>query len=136
MGSMNFEEFMKQILGGEEEESGRKVVGVVDDSFVKRFKEVQEVHDRQHEAIKKRISDFADQLKKEHEAECLEHEAVELKIWEDIYDELLLTKEERKEPYSLNHLTGEVSVIPREEALGEVAMEIVKKIARGKGGGL
>jgi uncharacterized FlgJ-related protein len=84
-------------------------VGKVDPSFGQALKATKKTHDQLHADIESKVEAFIDQLKKEHEPVCEQLNAEKAAIWEQIFDQLGLSEQERAENYRINNSTGVVS---------------------------
>jgi uncharacterized FlgJ-related protein len=84
-------------------------VGKVDPTLGQALKANKQTHDQLHADIESKVDAFIDQLKAQHEPICEKLNAEKESIWEQIYDQLGLSEQERGENYRINNKTGVVS---------------------------
>lgn len=76
-------------------------VGRISQELQDEFNQIREEHNAEHEAMKKKIEDFIEEIKLSHDCDKFHNRSLE--VWEKVYDQLGLSQEERGKPYSIKN---------------------------------
>lgn len=105
-----------------DEQEVKTRVGRISQELQDKFEANRAAHEAEHEALSARIDALIEQIQKEHS--CDKFHEVDLELWEEVYDELGFTEEERGLRYTIPH---GARVVFRKDGSDQNMEDLIKK---------
>lgn len=99
------EKMIKGFLKGLVDEKVTEI-GVVDATIIQALDKNKIFHDEAHDEVEQKVAAFVKQMQDEHEPVCEAFNQEKKDLWNQIYDQFDIPKEDREQHYTIDRVTG------------------------------